>query len=194
VPLASFRGWSVLRLLRYSALSGIIRLLYSRSVGVSSGSSDRRSRAQITFGKIRVKEMFEVAIFYCQHQTDRMMQALGTLNRSATPKIRKVALPCSGKLEVSFLLKALESGADAVAIFGCPEGKCQYLEGSTRAKNRVRYARRILGEIGLEEERIRRFVLAEPTTAGEMGSLTEWVSRVESMGGLDKNVKIRMQK
>ena len=136
--------------------------------------------------------MFEVAIFYCQHQTERMMQVVRTLNGSSAPKIRKVALPCSGKLEVSFLLKALENGADAVAIFGCPEGECHYLVGSTRAKNRVRYARRILGEIGLEGERVRRFVLAEPTPSGEMGSLTEWVSKVESMGGLNKNVKIKM--
>jgi len=136
--------------------------------------------------------MFEVAIFYCENQTDRMMQLLSTLNGSAAPKIRKVALPCSGKLEVSFLLKALENGADAVALFGCPEGECHYLVGSTRAKNRVRYARRILGDIGLEEERVRRFVLADPTSAGGVGSLTEWVSKVESMGGLNKNAKIKM--
>ena len=136
--------------------------------------------------------MFEVAIFYCQHQTERMMQVLRTVNGSSAPKIRKVALPCSGKLEVSFLLKALENGADAVAILGCPEGECHYLVGSTRAKNRVRYARRILGDIGLEEERVRRFVLAEPTPSGEMGSLTEWVNKIESMGGLNKNVKIKM--
>jgi F420-non-reducing hydrogenase iron-sulfur subunit len=138
--------------------------------------------------------MFEVAIFYCQHQTDRMMQLLSTLNGSAAPKIRKVALPCSGKLEVSFLLKALESGADAVAIFGCPEGECHYLVGSTRAKNRVRYARRILGDIGLEEERVRRFVLADPTPAEGVGSLTEWVSKVESMGGLNRNAISNIQK
>jgi F420-non-reducing hydrogenase iron-sulfur subunit len=136
--------------------------------------------------------MFEVAIFYCQHQTDRMMQLLSTLNGSAAPKIRKVALPCSGKLEVSFLLKALENGADAVAIFGCPEGECHYLVGSTRAKNRVGYARRILRDIGLEEERVRRFVLADPTPAGGVGSLTEWVNKVESMSGLNKNAKIEM--
>ena len=120
------------------------------------------------------------------------MQVLRTVNGSSAPKIRKVALPCSGKLEVSFLLKALENGADAVAIFGCPEGECHYLVGSTRAKNRVRYARRILGDIGLEEERVRRFILAEPTPSGEMGSLTEWVNKIESMGGLNKNVKIKM--
>jgi F420-non-reducing hydrogenase iron-sulfur subunit len=138
--------------------------------------------------------MFEVAIFYCQHQTDRMMQILRTFDGSAAPKIRKVALPCSGKLEVSFLLKALENGANAVAIFGCPEGECHYLVGSTRAKNRVRYARRILGDIGLEEERVRRFVLADPTPAGGVGSLAEWVGKIESMGGLNKNAIIKMQK
>ena len=138
--------------------------------------------------------MFEVAIFYCQHQTDRMMQVLRTFDGSTAPKIRKVALPCSGKLEISFLLKALENGADAVALFGCPEGECHYLVGSTRAKNRVRYARRILGDIGLEEERVRRFVLAEPSPSGEMGSLMEWVSKVESMGGLNRDAISRMPK
>jgi F420-non-reducing hydrogenase iron-sulfur subunit len=138
--------------------------------------------------------MFEVAIFYCQHQTDRMMQVLRTLNGSSAPKIRKVALPCSGKLEVSFLLKALENGADAVAIFGCPEGECHYLVGSTRAKNRVRYARRILGDIGLEEDRVRRFILADPTPAGETGSLTEWVGKIESMGGVNRSARIEIQK
>jgi len=138
--------------------------------------------------------MFELAIFYCQHQTDRMMQILGTLNSSAAPKIRKVALPCSGKLEISFLLKALENGANGVALFGCPEGECHYLVGSTRAKNRVRYARRILSEIGLEEERVRRFVLADPTPPGEMDSLTEWAEKIQSMGGLHGNAKIKMQK
>jgi len=138
--------------------------------------------------------MFEVAIFYCQHQTDRMMEILKTLDGPVAPKIRKVALPCSGKLEVSFLLKALENGADAVALFGCPEGECHYLVGSTRAKNRVRYARRILGDIGLEEERVRRFVLAELSPSGETSSLTEWMSRVESMGGLNRDAMGRMPK
>jgi len=138
--------------------------------------------------------MFEVAIFYCQHQTERITQVLKALNGSSAPKIRKVALPCSGKLEVSFLLKALENGADAVALFGCPEGECNYLVGSTRAKNRVRYARKILGDIGLEEERIRRFVLAEPAPPGETGSLAEWVNKVGAMGGLDRKTISNMPK
>ncbi len=136
--------------------------------------------------------MFELAIFYCQHQTARMMQLLENLNKLAGSRIRKVALPCSGKLEVSFLLKALENGANGVALFGCPEGECHYLVGSTRAKNRVRYARRILSEIGLEEERVRRFVFADQTAPGEMDSLTAWAEKMQSMSAPQGNLKIKV--
>jgi len=138
--------------------------------------------------------MFELALFYCQHQAERVMQILGTLSAWAGPKIRKVALPCSGKMEVFFLLKALEDGVDGVALLGCPEGECHYRVGSTRAKNRVRYARRILSEIGLEEERVRRFVFADPTAPGEMDSLMEWAGKIQSMGGLQAKAKIKVKK
>ena len=135
--------------------------------------------------------MFELAIFYCQHQTDRMTQILENLNNLAGSKIRKVALPCSGKLEISYLLKALENGANGVALFGCPEGECHYLVGSTRAKNRVRYARRILSEIGLEEERVQRFVFADQPPPEEINSLTAWAEKIQSLSGLREIQKAR---
>ena len=115
------------------------------------------------------------------------MKILEALNGPAGPNIRKVALPCSGKIEISFLLKALESGAEGVALFGCPEGECHYLVGSTRAKNRVGYARRILREIGLEEDRVRRFIFENQTQIEEMDSLNAWVGNVQSMSGLHDN-------
>jgi len=79
-----------------------------------------------------------------------------------------------------------------VALFGCPEGECHYLVGSTRAKNRVRYAQKILREIGLGEERVRRFVFADQTP-GEMDSLAAWTEKVRSMSRLHENSKIKIQ-
>jgi coenzyme F420-reducing hydrogenase delta subunit len=122
------------------------------------------------------------------------MKILEALDGPAGPSIRKVALPCSGKLETSFLLKALENGAHGVALFGCPEGDCRYLVGSTRAKNRVGYARRILREIGLEEDRVRRFVLEDQPHLGETDSLNAWVDQVRVMRGLHENSKTEIQK
>jgi coenzyme F420-reducing hydrogenase delta subunit len=138
--------------------------------------------------------MLELAIFYCQHQTGRIMKILEALDGPAGPNIRKVALPCSGKLETSFLLKALENGAHGVALFGCPEGECRYLVGSTRAKNRVGYVRRILREIGLEEDRVHRFVLENQTQLEETDWLTAWAEKVQSMSNLREDSKIKIEK
>lgn len=122
------------------------------------------------------------------------MKILEALDGPAGPNIRKVALPCSGKLETSFLLKALENGAHGVALFGCPEGECRYLVGSTRAKNRVGYVRRILREIGLEEDRVHRFVLENQTQLEETDWLTAWAEKVQSMSNLREDSKIKIEK
>ncbi len=63
--------------------------------------------------------------------------------------------PCTGRLEVNLFLRAFEDGADGVLVAGCEEGSCHFKEGNLYAKRRVNYTRRLLTEIGLEEERIR---------------------------------------
>jgi len=40
---------------------------------------------------------------------------------------------CTGKLQVSTLLKAFEQGADGVYVVGCQADKCHNLMGSQRA-------------------------------------------------------------
>jgi F420-non-reducing hydrogenase iron-sulfur subunit len=131
--------------------------------------------------------MTEVTIFYCQNQTANVAEILRYFNAQAGLQIRKVALPCSGKFEVLYLLKALENGSDGVALFGCPEEECRYLVGSSRAKGRMRYAAKLLEAIGLEPERVCRFVLPGP--AGEdssdpAGMVDDWIAKIKGMGPL----------
>ena len=131
--------------------------------------------------------MTVVAVFYCQNQTQTVTEVLQRLRDRGGLAIRKVAIPCSGKFEILYVLKALEKGADGVALFGCPEERCRYLIGSSRAKGRMGYTARLLEAIGLEAERVRRFVLAGP--AGEkpsdpVGIVAEWVEKVKAMGPL----------
>jgi F420-non-reducing hydrogenase iron-sulfur subunit len=56
---------------------------------------------------------------------------------------------------VNLFLRAFENGADGVLVAGCEEGSCHFKEGNLIAKRRVNYTRRLLAEMGLEEERIR---------------------------------------
>ena len=48
--------------------------------------------------------------------------------------VRVLRLPCTGKLEVNYLLAAFERGVDGVIVAGCLEGGCHFLEGNLRAR------------------------------------------------------------
>jgi coenzyme F420-reducing hydrogenase delta subunit len=63
-------------------------------------------------------------------------------------------MPCSSKIEVPYILRVLESGADAVEIVACPEKNCKFLVGSLRAERRVEYIRGLLEKIGYAPERV----------------------------------------
>jgi len=69
--------------------------------------------------------------------------------------IRISRLPCSGRTDVLYLVRAIEAGADAALVVACPKGQCQFLEGNIRAGMRVRYANRLLAEAGMGNNRIR---------------------------------------
>jgi F420-non-reducing hydrogenase iron-sulfur subunit len=135
------------------------------------------------YENLRMKKI-NLAIFYCQNQSKAIEEIKKALTGSDGLHIRQVALPCSGKLEVYYLIKALENGADGVLLFGCPEGACRYVVGSTRAKGRVAYTERILEAIGLEKDRVRRFVLEDQLRPERLGEVARWVERIAAMGTL----------
>jgi len=74
--------------------------------------------------------------------------------------IKIVKVPCSGRVAIIHLLKALEKGADGVFVAGCLEGDCHYQSGNLRAKKRVSYVREILEKIGMEPDRVAMYNLS----------------------------------
>jgi len=95
-----------------------------------------------------------LALFYCQNVPQSGEAERQALEEEYGPSIRFFPIPCSGRLEPTHLLKALEEFADAAYVITCPEGGCRYFEGNRRAKKRVERTRKIIGSIGLEGERV----------------------------------------
>ena len=123
----------------------------------------------------------EITVFFCTRQGERVARIFRELSGPGMMRVRSVPLPCSGKLEVFQLTRALEDGAAGVALFGCPEGECRYVFGSPRGKGRVSHAGRILEEIGLEKERVRRFVLPADSGPESMKELSDWVEKIRGL-------------
>jgi coenzyme F420-reducing hydrogenase delta subunit len=73
-----------------------------------------------------------------------------------------VPLICTGKIDATHVLDAFRAGADGILILGCPEGDCHYQDGNYEAKKRVYLIRRLLESVGIEKERIRIVLSADP--------------------------------
>ncbi len=65
-----------------------------------------------------------------------------------------ISLPCSGKADLLYILKAFETGADGLALITCSISECHYLEGNLRATKRAEQANALLEEAGMGGDRV----------------------------------------
>jgi coenzyme F420-reducing hydrogenase delta subunit len=98
------------------------------------------------------KKPLKIYVFCCVTRYD---QAQLTKNFSPPgTEIKVISLPCSGKLDILYLIKAFETGADGAAVMMCQEGECRYLEGNLRARKRAEVVDELLKETGFGEGRV----------------------------------------
>ena len=94
----------------------------------------------------------KIVAFACENSALKAAEALG--DPAVLEAVELVRLPCTGKTEVGLVLKCLEEGHPGVLVLGCPVDNCKFLIGSTRARKRLQYTRKLLKEAGLAEERV----------------------------------------
>jgi F420-non-reducing hydrogenase iron-sulfur subunit len=80
------------------------------------------------------------------------------LDYPANVKIVKV--PCTGRIDVLYILKAFEEGADGVFVAGCLEGECHFLVGNIRARKRVALIKERLAQLGINPRRLEMYNLS----------------------------------
>jgi coenzyme F420-reducing hydrogenase delta subunit len=104
------------------------------------------------------------------------------------PNIKRIKVPCTGRISPLFVLNAVQGGIDGVLISGCVPEKCHFKEGNLGARRQLDEFRRFLGYVGLESERI-RFAWIDVTERGriqrELASLGE---TLRSLGQRDRLV------
>ena len=95
----------------------------------------------------------KLCLFYCSNSSDgtRLAECCRRVGID-TPKT--IGLPCSGKVNLPYLVKAFETGADGVFIVTCGADQCRGLEGSLRAGKRAQALDSLLAEIGLGTGRV----------------------------------------
>ena len=96
--------------------------------------------------------------------------------------VKIINVPCTGRVDILHLLKAVEDGADGVYVAGCLEGDCHYLTGNLKAKKRVAYVKKVLEEIGMEPERVEMYNLSAAQGARFAEIAREFTQRIKGLG------------
>jgi coenzyme F420-reducing hydrogenase delta subunit len=78
----------------------------------------------------------------------------GTSRTSYPQNLRIIRVPCSGRVDPLFVLKAFQDGADGVMVLGCHPGDCHYQQGNYFAQRRYALMHRLLEFTGIESERL----------------------------------------
>jgi len=124
----------------------------------------------------------KIIAFCCDQSGYPAADMAGTLKLKLPKNVEIVRVPCAGRIETIYLLKALEKGADGVLVFACHEENCQYLTGNLRARGRLAFAHQMLEKIGLEKERIEICHLATNSGAKLAETIRRKSEQLKKMG------------
>jgi F420-non-reducing hydrogenase iron-sulfur subunit len=101
--------------------------------------------------------------------------------------MRLIRVMCSGRVDMSFILRAFSKGIDGVFIGACHLGECNYVtHGNYQTLNMVLLFKRILEYMGLNPDRLQISFMSGSEANLFVESVNEFVTRIKDMGQLGK--------
>ncbi|MFO8033711.1 MAG: hydrogenase iron-sulfur subunit [Candidatus Bipolaricaulota bacterium] len=123
-----------------------------------------------------------IAAFLCQWCAYAGADLAGTSRLEYPPNVIPIRVPCSGRVEPSWVIEALRNGADGVLIGGCHPGDCHYVSGNYKARRRVELLRSMLGELGLDPRRVKLEWVSASEGARFAQVVRAYVEEIRSLG------------
>ena len=129
-------------------------------------------------------EKFEpkVTAFVCNWCTYTGADLAGTSRLQMSPNVRIIRLPCTGRIDPLFIVKAFERGADGVIVSGCHPADCHYTSGNYHARRRFALFLELAGFMGIDPKRI-TFSWVSASEGGKWRDVVnDTVARVQEIG------------
>jgi len=127
-----------------------------------------------------------IVAFFCNWCTYLAADLAGTSRTKYAPNVRVIRLMCSGRVDPQFVLAAFAGGADGVLIGGCHPGDCHYQEGNYKALRRFRLLKRMLKQLGIEDERCRLEWISAAEADRVRAAINDMVEKVRALGPLER--------
>ena len=106
------------------------------------------------------------------------------------PNVRVIRVPCSGRINPLFIIKALQTGADGVLVSGCHPGDCHYISGNLYARRKFALVKSLLEYVGIEPERVQFSWVSAAEGVRFAEILGKVIDAVQDVGPASKMVKV----
>jgi F420-non-reducing hydrogenase iron-sulfur subunit len=131
----------------------------------------------------------KIIAFVCNWCTYAGADLAGISRLQYPPNVRLVRLPCSGRVNPFYVVKALQEGADGVLVSGCHPGECHYLTGNLSARRKFAMLKNFLSYVGIEPDRT-LFTWVSASEGEKFATVVKGVTeKVKALGPAKKLVK-----
>jgi coenzyme F420-reducing hydrogenase delta subunit len=136
------------------------------------------------------REVFEplIVAFCCNWCSYAGADLAGTSRQAYPSNVRVIRVPCSGRVNPSFIIRAFQRGADGVLVAGCHPGDCHYHSGNYHARRRLTILKQLLEYLGIEPERFQVRWISGSEGAKFSAVMNELTENVRKLG---QNRKLR---
>ena len=131
------------------------------------------------------KEKFEphILVFCCNWCSYAGADLAGVSRFQYPPNIRVIRVMCSGRVDPSFVLKALNNGADGVLVSGCHIGDCHYISDNEYTQERFERLHNILiKQLGIDPKRVRLEWVSASEGKRFAEVITEFTNQIKELG------------
>jgi coenzyme F420-reducing hydrogenase delta subunit len=131
----------------------------------------------------------KIAAIVCNWCTYAGADLAGISRIQYPPNVRIIRVPCTGRINPFYIVKALQEGTDGVLVSGCHPGECHYISGNLVARRKFATLKSFLNYIGMEGDRT-MFTWVSASEGDRFAQVIKGVTAtVQALGPASKLVK-----
>jgi len=129
----------------------------------------------------------KIFAFLCQYCASAGADLAGVSRLKYPANIIPITVPCSGSVDMQYVVKAFEAGADGVLIGGChTPSDCHFLRGNFKALKRVALMKKLLEQLGIEPERLRLEWISATEAKKFVEVVKDFIEQIRRLGPLKR--------
>jgi len=136
----------------------------------------------------------KIIAFLCNWCSYAGADLAGVSRLQYPPNIRIIRVPCSGRVNPLFIMRALRQGADGVLVSGCHPGDCHYMSGNYYARRKFTLLHSLLEHMGVEKGRVQFSWVSASESIKFAQLIKEVTESVRALGPRNKLVKANLKK